>query len=310
MGTYKYIKEFGLSLFLVNGISRLLRNIGCGSRITGACDRFKHKVDERYLYRKYKYLLTASSMACLDVKPIGGGKNYTFVFWWQGIDNAPEVVKLSVKSITKNSENLVVIDKDNLCEWVSFPDYVMEKFRCGYISLAHFSDILRFYLLYVYGGTWIDATCFLSKKIPDNVRLSDFWSVNGAYANSLGWHWTSFFMCGKAGNVVAKQMLTFYYDYWMQHDCALTYLFLDCWMTVLCKYDERVGGIIEKLPDNGYKIFFLISNLNREYTHGLKDEVDKTFFVYKLTYKEKFEKKIDGKATLYGHLLSLYGITC
>lgn len=64
------------------------------------------------------------------------------------------------------------------------------------------------------------------------------------------------------------------------------------------------------MPDNGYKIFFLISNLNREYTHGLKDEVDKTFFVYKLTYKEKFEKEIDGKATLYGHLLSLYGITC
>lgn len=74
------------------------------------------------------------------------------------------------------------------------------------------------------------------------------------------------------------------------------------------KHNKKVKDIIDSLLDNGYKIFFLISNLNREYTHGLKDEVDKTFFVYKLTYKEKFEKEVDGKATLYGHLLKQYGI--
>ena len=74
MGTYKYIREFGLSLFLVNGISRLLRNIGYNSKVTSACDRFKHKIDEWYLYRKYKYLLDASYCADLGVKPVGGVK--------------------------------------------------------------------------------------------------------------------------------------------------------------------------------------------------------------------------------------------
>ena len=307
MGTYKYIREFGLSLFLVNGISRLLRNIGCNSKVTGACDRFKHKIDEWYLYRKYKYLLDASYCADLGVKPIGG-KNYTFVFWWQGIDCAPETVQLCIKSIKANTEHLVVIDKDNIHEWALLPINIMEKLARGSISLAHFSDILRFYLLYVYGGAWIDATCFLSRKIPEHVMSSDFWSVNGAYANSLGWRWTSFFMCGKAGNVVAKQMLAFYYNYWKQHDCALTYLFLDCWMTVLCKHDKTIGGIIDGLPDNGYKLFFLISNLNQEYVSELEIGINDTFFVYKLTYKENFEKAINGKDTLYGHLLKQYGI--
>ena len=309
MVNFRYIKEFGLIIFLVNAFSRILRKLRLNRKILFAYDRFKHNIDESWLHRKFNSLIDVESID-LGGKPVGEGKNYTFIFWWQGLYGAPETVRLCVESIKRHVDNVVIIDRNNYTQWVSFPGHIVERFERGEMSHAHFSDILRFYLLYFYGGVWLDATCFLSQGIPVDVKDKEFWCVNGAFGNSYGWKWTSFVMCGKAGNVVSQHMLAFYYEYWKKYHNALTYLFLDCWLTVLYKHNKKVKDIIDSLPDNGYKIFFLISNLNREYTHGLKDEVDKTFFVYKLTYKEKFEKEVDGKATLYGHLLSLYGITC
>ena len=306
MGKSRYIKEFGLILFLINGISRLIRKFVRNSVIINAYDRFKHKIDSYYLYIKYGYLLQTSKEVLNNDLISIEGKNYTFVFWWQGLDNAPEIVKLCIQSAKKHEKNIVILDMHNYKDWVVLPDYIIDKFEKGYISIAHFSDIIRFYLLYVYGGTWMDATCFLSKSIPNNIKSSEFWSINGAFRDVLNWRWTSFFMCGKSGNIVAEQMLSFYYEYWRKHDCALTYLFLDCWLTVLCQHDKRICKIIDSLPDSGYKVFKLISSLNEVYTPALRHEMENTFFVYKLTYKENFKKMRRRDITLYGHLLSEY----
>ena len=65
--------------------------------------------------------------------------------------------------------------------------------------------------------------------------------------------------------------------------------------------------IINSLPDSGYKVFFLISNLNREYVPELEDKIRNTFFVYKLTYKEPFYIEANEKLSLYGYLLRSNG---
>lgn len=221
---------------------------------------------------------------------------------------APDIVRLCVKSIENNVDNLIVLDKKNYTQWVSLPSYIIDRLECGEMSLAHFSDIVRFYLLFVYGGVWLDATCFLSRRIPQDILHKDFWCINGAFKNNYGWKWTSFVMIGKAGNIVSKQMLSFYYEYWKVHHHAITYLFLDCWLTVLYERNKRIMDIINSLPDNGYKVFFLISNLNREYVPELEDKIRNTFFVYKLTYKEPFYIEANEKLSLYGYLLRSNGI--
>lgn len=192
MVNWKYIKEFGLYIFFVNGVSRILRKMKCKPSTLNAYDRFKHKIDEAYLLRKYEYLLKSNHIEIVKKSSIGGGK-HTFVFWWQGFETAPEIVKLCINSMKKHADDLVLIDKNNYTQWVGLPDYIVSKFNTGDISLAHFSDVIRFYLLYFYGGTWIDATCFLSREIPGEIRETEFWSINGAYKNILGWRWTSFF---------------------------------------------------------------------------------------------------------------------
>ena len=77
-----------------------------------------------------------------------------WIFWEQGIEQAPEVVKICVNSIIEhNPERKVnIISRDNLEDYIELPDYIVEKHKCGKISYAHFSDIVRFALLYTWGG--------------------------------------------------------------------------------------------------------------------------------------------------------------
>lgn len=54
----------------------------------------------------------------------------SWVFWWQGIEEAPELVKACIKSQRRNIPSMVrqiVITKDNYKEYISVPDCVMDK---------------------------------------------------------------------------------------------------------------------------------------------------------------------------------------
>lgn len=43
--------------------------------------------------------------------------------WWQGLDNAPEIVKACVDSVRRNAGNreVIIITDKNVREYVSFP---------------------------------------------------------------------------------------------------------------------------------------------------------------------------------------------
>ncbi len=92
-----------------------------------------------------------------------------WVFWWQGIENMPPVVKLCFDSLRIHAGNIpiYVVTKKNFREYVSFPSFIIEKFQKGNFSITHFSDILRFALLSQYGGLWLDATIFVSEDLKN-----------------------------------------------------------------------------------------------------------------------------------------------
>jgi hypothetical protein len=77
------------------------------------------------------------------------------------------------------------LNKDNLSKYANLPKKIIERFKQGKMSFAHFSDTLRFELLREHGGVWIDATCFVSSEIPYYVFEHSFYSLNGAYAKDL-----------------------------------------------------------------------------------------------------------------------------
>ena len=126
----------------------------------------KHEVMLEYFEKKFADFFEEYDYEQVlpDVDPELRGR--VWVCWWQGIDNAPAIVKKCVESIQKNVHNhkVTIITEDNYKNYVEFPDWIEEKKKKGIISRTHYSDLLRLELLAKYGGIWLDSTFFCVKS--------------------------------------------------------------------------------------------------------------------------------------------------
>ena len=96
-------------------------------------------------------------------------KSPVWVYWAQGIDNAPEIVKICVAKMRKIfGQRLHLLTDDNIHYFISA--YYIEKIP----TLAHKSDYIRTELLYRYGGTWIDSTVIVKDGFKDIIDRNDF----------------------------------------------------------------------------------------------------------------------------------------
>ena len=165
------------------------------------------------IYRKrqryiYEYLYNQYGNILHDLKYTDGEKQFNapiWVFWWQGEDVAPELVKLCIKSIRLNAGNhpVHIITKDNYKEFTSIPEKNKQKLEDGRITLTHFSDILRMNLIAYNGGFWVDSTIFCSKKIEERIFDQPIYTgrnPNKDFKNISNWEWTGFAISGWKGN--------------------------------------------------------------------------------------------------------------
>ena len=143
-------------------------------------------------------------------------QNTIWFFWLQGLSDAPESVKISLRSWkTLNPEyNVIVLTKDNLGEYFPFWDaFSLSNLQIG---IAHKSDFLRTYLTYFYGGIWVDATTFcfkpLSAWLPTVLSNTNiFFPKQGEKCpDRLIKNWL---LAANKGNIFSKKLLKKLYDY-------------------------------------------------------------------------------------------------
>ena len=127
-----------------------------------------------------------------------------WTLWWQGVEQAPEIVKVCLKSqqenMVSNGFQYTVITKDNWKQFIDLPKHIIEKVENGKITLTHFSDIIRAELLKQYGGIWIDATVFCNKKL-DLKPVTELFTAKYSLtpkSMTLG-RWTGFLIGDKKG---------------------------------------------------------------------------------------------------------------
>lgn len=106
-------------------------------------------------------------------------KGKIWVFWWQGLDEAPFIIKLCINNMKKyiKDREIILITKDNFSYYINLPNFIMKKFNNGNISIQQFSDIIRVYLMYNYGGIWLDATILIKDKLDNAIFNYNFYSV-------------------------------------------------------------------------------------------------------------------------------------
>ncbi len=102
-----------------------------------------------------------------------------WIMWYQGFDEAPEVVQKCLASWKKYNPTwkIISLDKNNLENNINLRD-VVDIHRKD-ISIQEVSNIVRINLLAKYGGVWVDATCFCCQSLDDWI---DYYASSGFFA--------------------------------------------------------------------------------------------------------------------------------
>lgn len=159
-----------------------------------------------------------------------------WVMWWQGVENAPKLVKNNIIRLQNivGKENVIIVTKENYKKFTRISNNIEEKLRLKKISFTHWSDIVRFNLLRDNGGYWIDSTLILSNpfftQFIQKNRFEDFISIcmqqKEYHYISLG-KWQSWFLGGKKHSELFEYMCLFYDTYFESHNIVIDYFLTD-----------------------------------------------------------------------------------
>lgn len=288
---FMLIREFGLYTAINELLLRIVgRIVGKNALLWKRLSAHKYRYIDKKLEIEFHDLIKKYSQRGQQVDKISNAA-VIWVFWAQGIDAIPSIVKLCVESILKNSDGhpVIFLDNNNLSDYVQLDANILKKYEEGRISTPHFSDVVRFKLLADYGGIWCDSTIFMSKSI-NSLHLSKYsfftikHNIGKDYLACRGL-WTTFFVASSKGNALPSFVYECLCRYWSEHESAIDYLFLDSIITIGYENIISITRDINTVPENNKNVFeamYSFENLEKE--SNIKEKID-TSIINKLTYK-------------------------
>lgn len=238
-----------------------------------------------------------------------GGKNL-FVYWNSGFETAPPVVRRCLESVKLHIPQgwqLHIISDTNLAEYIKMPDFVETMTRSEKMCRAHYSDILRFSLLYHYGGLWLDATCLLTQDIPNIILDSPLFLFN----NKELWQTTPFLfenwvMRSEPQNYVIGRLLENSLCYFQQSKNPQTIYFVNYYLlSAMYWNDNKAKDFLDEMLWWYAKDSFLMQigyGINRVVTDRQWQYIVEKCFVQKLIYRYPQEWN-DSENTIIGRVL-------
>lgn len=256
-----------------------------------------------YLHQNYigKKLETFSLKPKKDLV----GKKIIWSFWGQGIDeNTPAVVQTCFSSMKKHCTDyeLIVLNNDTISDYVDLPDFVYEKFHNKQFEYPFFSDLIRISLLSVYGGVWMDATIYMTDKIPQKLFKNDFFVFQRGKKplDHEQWHKDGFFyfswekgfkvnlfspfIIANPDNPLIVELTQTLLNYWKNETKLHHYFVLHIlYNEIISKY-KNCEIICDTVPNN------IIKYIDQPYNKQLWQQITNNSFIHKLTYYDKVKK--------------------
>ena len=229
--------------------------------------------------------------------------------WWQGEDNLPEVVNLCFEKIRKHcgSHKFIIITKDNYRDYIDLPEYIFRKIDDGKITLTHFSDIVRMYLLSHYGGMWIDSTVLVTKNIPEEIFSMDYYTIKRGFDlreyHAAMLRWCACVQFARKGCLLCDFVVKVLLEYWKDNDSLVDYVLIDYVIALGYECLPECRAMIDAVPQSNYAFDEVMHLLNAEWDADVFSELAKDTQFFKLTYKHTFSKAKREKDTFYGHFI-------
>ena len=243
------------------------------------------------------------------IKPIPEGKTPVWMIWFQGYDNAPELIKLCierVRTILDERYQLIFLDEESIFDYLCIPVHIIEKRKKNIIGSAAFSDICRVMLLNRYGGVYIDSDIyFTADHLPEYITRKDFF-VYSIYSN---WRKyvepriaSSWLICAKSGNRLLMAIEQLLISYWQKE------MKLSDWM-IIHQFFTMVSEVFPNEIDDVETIItwpstVLREEINDEYNESRFRQICKIADAHILNHKSIYLKSTnEGRDTYYGFLL-------
>lgn len=167
-----------------------------GKRDINVKNLLKEQIAQEYL-NKYYVIPYYHNKKQLEQQKQEVSKN-CWIYWKQGIDNAPAIVKKCVTSTERvfnaSGWKVHILDLETARRLTDIPDYIWDKYKAGCIKDAHLADIIRLSLIKNNGGCWVDATVLFSEteNVPSFLYDEGFfvfrnYMKNDNYINISNW---------------------------------------------------------------------------------------------------------------------------
>ena len=235
--------------------------------------------------------------------------NCIWQLWLQGDENKPDIVKRCMNSVQKFSGNrkVITLSEKNLNEYIELPDFILFKYKKGIISKTHLSDYIRLVLLAKYGGTWIDATCFQTSEIPQDILNSDFfifkseaWMTFPTPPDNLDfldyiqpfygqvYHaGSSWFIHAQPNSPIILTALEMLNEYWRNNNKMIDYFLVHNLITLSIMSSETNKDSYNKMPSYSTKRpHILYFSQFKKFNLNAFNNMKKWSFIHKLTYKK------------------------
>jgi hypothetical protein len=161
--------------------------------------------------------------------------------WFQGLENAPYVVRKCHESwVARNPSWRVVTLDEAAVPAVASVDY--SAGRLAALSRQHRADLLRLDLLAHHGGVWADATCFCVQPL-DNWLMpsmgSGFFAFTQPRPDRIISNW---FLAARPGNILVARLFDRMLAHWGDHSFHGERQFLTRVLTRLLRRSSRTRG--------------------------------------------------------------------
>jgi len=254
------------------------------------------KNDLEFLSNKYKYLIKNEKNITED-SPI-------WMMWYQGIENAPPIVKSCIQSVILNraKQPVHIIDKYNYENYIKLPSYIKEKFNNGNFSITHFSDIVRMGLLFKYGGYWIDSTYFINT--PLTKINTNFFSLKTKYCFPhpfIKCLWAGNFLAVPPNSFIATYSYIAFLLYWKIYNSLIDFFLIDYIILIAYNNVLEFKNLITNLPFVNCNIFSLSDSLNSNY-----NEAYLQCSFNKLQRRNTYNEFNSNGKTNYGYIIEKY----
>ena len=260
----------------------------------------------RKKYKKHIVKLVSDINSSYDNLP-HEHSNKIWACWLQGFSSAPDLVKICYQSLLDNfsdTHEIIEITETNFTDYVQIPDYIIQKFKKGFITRTHLSDLIRLELLIKYGGTWIDSTVlFTGKKLPDYMFDSElfmFQSIGpqlfGRATSSESWFITS--IQNHKILLLTRELL---YLYWKEYNVLIDYwLIYDFVELAIEQFEDEWRKVI---PFGQTDIHILQERMLWPFDKNVFDSMVNRVGMQKLNWKlDENQLKIEG--TYYHYLIT------